>query len=265
MITAQKSVAKIESILEGHREMFQALRTFADTEHCRVTFIVGNHDQDLLWEEVQQLLKDRIHEEIRFVHGSYAFDGVHIEHGNQHEIQNRVDPHKMFLTKGLPEPILHLPWGSDLFINCLMRVKRLRPYINRVRPLRLAMSWSFWHDFRTLMRSIWYLIVAVVKARFRRHRQRRITFLRLLKIMLTHSAWPTLENAAKRVLKREGIHTVIFGHTHIPMGRHLIPGKTYLNSGCWIPAINPTSAGSAPVCCRPTSTSSTRARHHDHG
>ena len=61
-----------------------------------------------------------------------AFDGVHIEHGNQHEVQNRVDPRKMFLTKGLPEPILNLPWGSDLFISLLMRLKRVRPYINSI-------------------------------------------------------------------------------------------------------------------------------------
>jgi UDP-2,3-diacylglucosamine pyrophosphatase LpxH len=238
MITARKSTALVEQIVEGHRALFQAMRTFAETESCQVTFIIGNHDQDLLWEEVQQLLRERIHERIRFIHGSYAFDGVHVEHGNQHEVQNRVDPQKMFLTKGLPEPILNLPWGSDLFINCLMRVKQLRPYINRARPLRLVVTWSFWHDFSSLMKGFWYFLVAVFSARFRKHRQRRITFLKLLRIVFTSGAWPTLEDAARRVLRREGIHTVIFGHTHIPMGRHPIKGKTYLNSGSWIPTTN---------------------------
>jgi len=238
LITARKSVVKIERVIDGHRAMFQALRTFVEVETRKVTFVVGNHDQDLLWEEVQHLLRKRIHSRVRFVQEHYRFDGVHVEHGHQHERQNRIDPHKMFLTKGLPEPVLNLPWGSDLFINCLLRFKRLRPYINRIRPLRLALSWSFWHDFRALMLGIWYFLVAIVRARFRRLRQRRITLLRTLRIALGFSAFPTLEDAARRVLQDESIHTVIFGHTHIPMGRHPLPGKTYLNSGSWIPTTN---------------------------
>lgn len=238
MITARKSVLKIGRIIEGHRAMFQAMHTFAEGENRQVTFVVGNHDQDLLWEDVQQMLKETIHSKVTFVQETYQFDGVHVEHGNQHEVQNRVDPHKMFLTKGLPEPILNLPWGNDLFINCLLKVKRLRPYANRIRPFRLALTWTFWHDFRTILLGFWYFLVAVVRARFRRHRQRRITFLKTLRVAFNFSAFPTLEDAAERILQRKGIHTVIFGHTHIPMGRHPLPGKTYLNSGSWIPTTN---------------------------
>jgi UDP-2,3-diacylglucosamine pyrophosphatase LpxH len=243
MITARKSVARVNGIVDGHRDMFQALRTFADAPNRKVMFVVGNHDQDLLWEEVQSRLKERIHRGLTFVYGSYRFDGVHVEHGNQHEIHNRVDPQKMFLTKGLPEPILNLPWGSDLFINCLMRLKRIRPYVNRVRPFRLALFWSLVHDPRALLLGLWYFLVAMVRARFRRHRQRRITFLRALHATLGTSVWPTLEDAAQRLLRADGVHTVIMGHTHIPMARHPMAGKTYLNSGTWIPNSNLHIAG----------------------
>jgi UDP-2,3-diacylglucosamine pyrophosphatase LpxH len=243
MITVGKSLAKIDRICDGHRVLFEALRTFADAPNRKVLVVVGNHDQDLLWEEVQQRLRERVHGSLRFLHGHYRFDGVHIEHGNQHEVQNRIDPHKMFLTKGLPEPILNIPWGTDLFINCLMRLKWLRPYINRVRPFRLALSWSFVHDFRALMLGLWYFLVAILRARLRRHRQRRITFLRTLRVLFGFSAWPTLEDAAKRLLHDGEIHTVVFGHTHIPLRRHPLPGKTYLNSGSWIPTSNLHIAG----------------------
>jgi len=192
---------------------------------------------------VQARLRERVHPSIVFLQGPYRFDGVHIEHGNQHELQNRVDPQKMFLTRGLPEPILNLPWGSDLFVNALMRLKRLRPYVTRVRPFRLAVSWSFLHDLRALALGFWYFMVALIRARFRRHRQRRITFWKTLRVMFSFSAWPTLEDAAKRLLAGEGIHTVIFGHTHIALTRHPLPGKTYLNSGAWIPNSNLHIAG----------------------
>jgi UDP-2,3-diacylglucosamine pyrophosphatase LpxH len=149
----------------------------------------------------------------------------------------------MFLTKGLPEPILNLPWGSDLFINLLMRLKRKRPYINRVRPFRLAITWSLIHDLRALLLGIWYFLVAMVKARLRRQSQRRITFWKTLRVLFGFSAWPTLEDAARRILEQDGVHTVIFGHTHIALTRHPLPGKTYINSGTWIPNSNLHIAG----------------------
>lgn len=239
MITAAKSLAKIDRIIDGHPEVFEALAVFAESEHRQVTFLVGNHDQDLVWEEVRARLRERIHPQIRVLDDVYRFDGIHLEHGNAHESQNYVNPRQLFLTKGLAEPVLNLPWGSDLFITSLMRMKRRRPYVNRVRPFRLAFFWSLFHDFRTVMRGIWYLLSAIVKARFRKHRQRRITFLTTLRVLLSLSAYPTLERAAARVLRANGsLHTVIFGHTHIPMARQIEPGRRYLNSGSWIPNSN---------------------------
>lgn len=53
------------------------------------------------------------------------------------------------------------------------------------------------------------------------------------------SAYPTLEDAALKLLRKDAaLHTVVFGHTHIAMGRQLLPGRRYLNSGSWIPSAN---------------------------
>jgi UDP-2,3-diacylglucosamine pyrophosphatase LpxH len=238
MITAAKSVEKIGHIVAGHREMFDALRVFTAGENRQVTFIVGNHDQDLLWEEVRELLKREIHADIRFFDEPYRFDGVHIEHGHQYELNNRWDPERKFLTKGLSEPILNLPWGTDLFINCLLKVKRARPYVNRVRPFRQALMWSVFHDLGIVLRGLWAFFAAIFKARFRKLRQRRITFLHTLRLSLKFDAFPTLEKAAKRLLRSGSVQTVIFGHTHLPMMRQPLPGKIYVNSGSWIPTSN---------------------------
>lgn len=238
MITARKSVAKIERIIDGHAEMFAALRVFADAEHRDVTWLVGNHDQDLMWEEVQRTLRERIHPSICFIDEDYEFDGIHVEHGHQVERHNRVDPDRWVITRGLPEPVLNLPWGSDMFVNSLLRFKRLRPYVNRVRPFRIAIWWSLFHDFRVLMIGVWYFIVAVFRARMRRHPERRVSLWRTLRMLVGQAAFPTLEGAARKVLKADHLHTVIFGHTHIPMWRRVLPGKVYINSGTWIPTSN---------------------------
>jgi UDP-2,3-diacylglucosamine pyrophosphatase LpxH len=239
MITSAKSLAKIDRIIDGHPEIFEALAAFADSDRRQVTFVVGNHDQDLVWEDVRARLKERVHPDVRFIDEVYRFDGVHVEHGHLHEAHNHVDSRKLYLTKGLAEPILNLPWGSDLFLTSAQRMKRLRPYLNRVRPFRLAFFWSLFHDFRIVMRGIWYFFSAIFRARFRKHRQRRITFMTTLRVLFGMSAYPTLEDAAARVLRGDdAIHTVIFGHTHIPMTRQIAPGRRYLNSGTWIPNSN---------------------------
>ena len=239
IVTEKKSVERIGAIIDGHKDLFTALATFAAGERRKVTMTVGNHDVDLLWEEVQQLIHDRVSPKIRILNGVYRFDGVHLEHGNQYEIHNRVDPNRIFLTKGLTEPILKLPWGSDLFVNALLRYKKMRPYCNRIRPLRLAIIWSVMHDFRATLRLAWYALSALVRARFRRQRQRRITLWQTLKVWWGQHPYPTLESSAEKIMREDGgVHTVVFGHTHIPLLRQVLPGKVYVNSGSWIPNIN---------------------------
>ena len=116
LITLAKSLAKIDRILEGHKEVFAALRTFAAGERRQVTFMVGNHDQELLWDEVQARLKERIHPQIRVLIDAYLFDGVHPRAWKPaRPLQIAIRARKMFLTKGLQEPVMNLPWGSDFF------------------------------------------------------------------------------------------------------------------------------------------------------
>lgn len=102
VITARKSLAKVDQIIDGHAELFDAVRTFADGDRRSVTVMVGNHDQDLLFEEVQARLKARVHPDLRILPDVYFFDGVHLEHGHQHDRHNSFESGKIFLTKGLP-------------------------------------------------------------------------------------------------------------------------------------------------------------------
>ena len=239
LITEAKSIAKFHQIVRGHRTVFEAMSVFVEEPHRQISFVVGNHDQDLQWASVRQFLRDEIGAEVRFFDESYEFDGIHLEHGHQHEHQNHVEHRSRFLTRGLVEPALNLPWGSDMFINILVPLKRERPYLNRVRPLRLAFEWTFWHDFRMLLRFLWHFVATLWRARFRAQAERRITLLQTLRVMFSGQAYPTLEGPARKLLAaRQDIHTVIFGHTHLPMWRQLLPGKTYINSGSWMPTSN---------------------------
>src|SRR3990167_2902466 len=136
VITEKISIEKIKSALRGHPRLFDILKTFNMDGNHSITFIVGNHDPDLLWEGVRSVLRERIGGRINFHNISYIVDGVYVEHGNQYEAVNRFEPKRFFLTKDLPEPILNLPWATLFIINYLTKVKRNRPWVDKVRPFR---------------------------------------------------------------------------------------------------------------------------------
>ena len=71
----------------------------------RITYIVGNHDQGMLWPKLRDYFEEVCDARINFKNIVYFFDGVHVEHVHQHEAANRLDPKKFFLKQDLPEPI----------------------------------------------------------------------------------------------------------------------------------------------------------------
>ena len=101
VITEGITLVKTQRIVRGHPLFFSALCEFVRGGN-EVTFIVGNHDQGLLWPSVRNFLNETIGANVRYKNIVYYFDGIHIEHGNMHEASNRADPRKFFLKKNLP-------------------------------------------------------------------------------------------------------------------------------------------------------------------
>ncbi|MDX9730535.1 MAG: hypothetical protein RBT63_02085, partial [Bdellovibrionales bacterium] len=112
VITEGVALEQLHSILSGHREVFEAMKAFAALPNRIITYVVGNHDQAMLWPATRQVLNDALDTDIRYKNIVYFFDGLHIEHGHMHEAANRFDPKRFFLKRDLPEPILNLPFGS---------------------------------------------------------------------------------------------------------------------------------------------------------
>jgi len=52
------SIYKMEIIIKDHRIWFESMREFAKTN--KVVFVIGNHDVELHWPSVQQMVKDQI-------------------------------------------------------------------------------------------------------------------------------------------------------------------------------------------------------------
>lgn len=231
-ITESITLDQIRRIVAGHSQFFVALKKFAAAGH-EVTFVVGNHDQGMLWPAVRNYLNEVIGVNVRYKNIVYFFDGVHIEHGNMHEAANRTDPRKFFLKKDLPEPILNLPFGSYFFVEFVLKMKLKEPHVDKVRPFRSMVRWGILFQTMFTLRSGFGLILYFLRNVLIPDSRRGWPFKRLLKIFLESAIFPDLSDSARRILKDERIHTVVFGHTHVYQYRQFSNNKEYFNTGTW--------------------------------
>jgi UDP-2,3-diacylglucosamine pyrophosphatase LpxH len=233
VITESIDYYKIVQIVDGHPLVFDALRQFVAKPHKRITYIVGNHDQGMLWSRIREYLDEVCGARINYKNIVYFFDGVHVEHGHQHEAANRINPKKFFLKQDLPEPVLNLPWASHFFVNFVLRVKQEMPHVDKVRPFHLFIRWGLINEFlftvKTVLRLLWYLITTGL----RRDRRREFSLKTNLQIAKESAVYPDLEVSAHKILMDDRVHTVIFGHTHVYMYRQWGKNKEYLNTGTW--------------------------------
>ncbi len=234
-ITERVSVEKTEAILRGHPAIFDALARFADGPGRSVTFIMGNHDPGLLFAGVREAISRRVGGVHRFILDSYDFDGVHVEHGMQREPMNAFNPSRYFAERG-GEVCLNLPLGSRYIIHVLNEEKAQRPYIDKVAPFASYYRWALFNDpeavLRISARSIGFIAAAALK---RLPHLDPMPLADLVKRLLRYTAFPTLEHEARRLLAHRRYHTVIMGHTHVPLYREYGRDRVYVNTGTWNP------------------------------
>ena len=233
VITEGIALDILRSIVEGHKALFQALRDFLKTPNHSVTYVVGNHDQHMLWPALRDYLDEVLGASVKYKNIVYYFDGVHIEHGHMHEAANRLNPKKFFLKKDLPEPILNLPFGSHFFVDFVMKIKESYPHVDKIRPFSNMIRWTLFNKFFFTVGGLAKLLLYFAKAVIVKDARRNWTFGKVAKVFLESAVFPDLSESAKRILSDDRIHTVIFGHTHVYEYRQWGPDKEYFNSGTW--------------------------------
>ncbi len=235
LITEKSVIRAVERIVAGHPEFFQALRRWAAHPGHTISYVVGNHDVGMLWGGPRGVFSRACGVNVMFYDVSYVFDGVHVEHGQQHESFARIDMKRPFITRGLPEPVLNLPWASLFVAVVLPGIKQERAHVDKVRPFRTFLIWAAIHDFwwgvKTLARIGKFVFDTILfKTRYRIRHGVGTSFGSLQEI----SVYPSYDKIAFKILDdKEDVHTVIFGHTHVLRHRRYREGKQYFNEGSW--------------------------------
>ncbi|MES3037753.1 MAG: metallophosphoesterase [Bdellovibrionota bacterium] len=233
VITESVALEVMKSIVAGHERVFKAFADFAAIQGHTVTYVMGNHDQPMLWPACRAFLNSTLGTTVKYRNIVYYFDGVHIEHGHMHEAANRMDPKRFFLKKDLAEPILNLPFGSHFFVGLVLKIKHKVPHIDKIRPFSKMIRWGLVNETRMMMMGFFALVQYFVKTLFDTDPRRKVTLKNLLKIVLESAIFPDLGEAARRVLGDDKVHTVIFGHSHVYQYRQWALNKEYFNTGTW--------------------------------
>lgn len=233
VITESVALEVLKSILKGHVVVFKAMGEFLAQPHRKITYVIGNHDQAMMFQACRDYLDQVVGQRLQYKNIIYFFDGVHVEHGHMHEAANRMDPKKFFLKQGWPEPILNLPFGSHFFVELVLKIKEKYPHIDKVRPFGRMIRWSLFNETFLTLKAFFSLLKYAYRMVFSNELRFRWNVKKLFKIMLESAIFPDLSVAAKKILNDSRVHTVIFGHTHVYEYRQWGPQKEYFNTGTW--------------------------------
>ncbi len=159
----RESLWKLKRIAAGHASFFAALGWFIQKGN-RLIFIIGNHDLELSWPEVQTALCEAIvaaYADYSESHGPYpplsleqvtaairfepwfyydAVHGVYIEHGQQYEPANHI-PDLFNLTLPHAPDYLYQPSGILMTRYFYNGLEDKLPYSDNVRPATRAFAW----------------------------------------------------------------------------------------------------------------------------
>ena len=234
ILTEEICLEKLRNVIKGHPKIFSALKAFAAVPLHKITYVIGNHDVDMIWDRCKEVFQEAIGHPVLFKNFTYLVDGVHYEHGQQYEAVNRLNPKKIFINKGLKEPILNLPWGSHFVINFIIPMKLERPAIDKVRPHSAFVKWIAFNDFFWFLKTAVRATLYFFATRFSRSLYRTTNLVTTFKILREITVQPSWVRAAQKIMEQNPeIHTVCMGHTHYAKYVQFADGREYVNSGTW--------------------------------
>lgn len=245
-VTEKIAVAKINACMDGHVKIHKALQDFIRTPHKRVTVLPGNHDFDWVFPRVQETFRERLcgtksDPRVQFVcdREYYQFDGIQVHHGMQFEAAQYHNFREQFLTDDGSEPILNLPWGSIMILKVITKLREERPYIDKIRPFWAYYVRAMIFDPLFAMKFLFLACYHFVKTRLLTFKHFRARLRQTWVMMRDTEAYPDLTHKVKHLFDlHPEVHTIILGHTHIPLVRRYEGDRQYVNTGCWTRTIS---------------------------
>ena len=128
---------------------------------------------------------------------------------------------------------MNLSFGSHFFIEFVLRIKQKYPYVDKIRPLKRMIRWSFFNETLFTLKGLSSLVIYFLKSVFVHDPRRPWPLRRIAQVFFESAVFPDLTEAARKILSDKRVHTTIFGHSHVYQYRQWSDEKEYFNTGTW--------------------------------
>ena len=163
-ITSEVALGKLESVAAAHPRFFEAVQAFVEHPHAprRVHFLVGNHDAELAFPEMQQRIRQLCGGDPGITFPGLRLDvgRVRIEHGAQLDPMFEVNERELFVEFH-GQKVLNLSWGAAALLDTIIPLGHLLCFHDRLKPkaqllalapeiqeLLVERFWAYWlRDF----------------------------------------------------------------------------------------------------------------------
>lgn len=232
------SLEKLKIIIDGHKEVFDALKKFSSIKNKKVTYLIGNHDAELEIKKVRDYFLSFFDEKIELINltseGYQPLESVMINHGHQSERANSFNESSIQKDHQGREFLIP-PWGSYFVSKVINRFKSESPHVNSVRPIKKFLIDGLIYDSMNTIRFIlattyYYLMVRFIYI----FKQGKVKggFLGFIKEEFD------VFNAPESLKYESLIHdktlkVYMQGHTHKPEISYPRKGKVFINTGTW--------------------------------
>ncbi len=163
-IDAGVAVRKLARIHAAHPRFFEAVAAvLAWRPDNRAVFVVGNHDLEVQFPEVQAGIRSLLGqagreeaEQVYFPGVAWQVGDVHVEHGQQTDVIFAVEPDQPFIEQD-GRRLLNLPWGAVALLDVTMPMAPVLYAFDRLQPrgrvlellpdakeLLLQSFWTYW-------------------------------------------------------------------------------------------------------------------------
>ncbi|MBF0297595.1 MAG: metallophosphoesterase [Oligoflexia bacterium] len=243
------SIEKLKLILKAHQKVIKELVGFISEANKKITYIVGNHDAEMIFSKVRELFLQEfppvVREKINFIifeNNYFPIKEILIKHGHQYEPAHYNNPQKSIIKTTSGESYFLPPWGTYYVTKIINKFKAERSFINSIRPVHTFIIHGLLFDtlftIRFLFANFYYLFMVIFLNYFRKKRHLS------LKEVLRHS-WDEIqlfhdyeEITRDEFIKNPHIKVLIVSHTHVPGFRTFIDGTTFINTGSWVKMFN---------------------------
>lgn len=243
----EASLLKLKMIVEAHYGVIDALRDFLSFPNNKLTYILGNHDSEIILPKLQEYIYELFPSESRnrfklLVNEQKVYipeEGVVLKHGHEYEVAHHFNS-KNIATDEQGKLYFIPPWGSYYVTRVINKFKEGRDYINAVRPINKFIINGLIYDTLYTLRfgfaNIIYFLMVRFLLIFKQNKKLNEIINGVKAEMNLFKDYETLTE--EEILGDPNMHALIVGHTHDPIFREYDDGSIFINTGTWTKMYN---------------------------